>query len=107
MDHNDREQFWKTLCSLPGNDIVAEREQLFKSIKYPKLLFRYRPVSTKSLEALRTNRLYFSSANYYAVSRKNVLIAESRTTERRYIRFIIRTRLMMQPNLRNSLCSVK
>ena len=27
MDHNDREQFWKTLCSLPGNDIVAEREQ--------------------------------------------------------------------------------
>ena len=34
MDHNDREQFWKTLCSLPGNDIVAEREQLFKSIKY-------------------------------------------------------------------------
>ena len=65
MDHNDREQFWKTLCSLPGNDIVAEREQLFKSIKYPKLLFRYRPVSTKSLEALRTNKLYFSSANYY------------------------------------------
>lgn len=61
MDHNDREQFWKTLCSLPGNDIVAEREQLFKSIKYPKLLFRYRPVSTKSLEALRTNILEFKS----------------------------------------------
>ena len=65
MNHNEREQFWQTLCSLPGNDIVAEREQLLKSIKYPKLLFRYRPVSTKSLEALRTNRLYFSSANYY------------------------------------------
>lgn len=65
MNHSEREQFWQTLCSLPGNDIVAEREQLFKSIKYPKLLFRYRPVSTKSLEALRTNRLYFSSANYY------------------------------------------
>ena len=218
MNHSEREQFWQTLCSLPGNDIVAEREQLFKSIKYPKLLFRYRAVSTKSLEALRTNRLYFSSANYYddpfdtflhidieairkkylsafqtlesteavvegvkallggilseeqvaqftvenvtnalphgltesflnaalslrdevkkdtwsvcfsengfnevlcksttlktmttsyAVSRKNAPIAESRTTERRYIRFIIRTRLMMQPNLRNSLCSVK
>lgn len=65
MNHNEREQFWQTLCSLPGNDIVAEREQLFKSIKYPKLLFRYRPVSTKNLEALRTNKLYFSSANYY------------------------------------------
>lgn len=65
MNHSEREQFWQTLCSLPGNDIVAEREQLFKSIKYQKLLFRYRAVSTKSLEALRTNRLYFSSANYY------------------------------------------
>ena len=65
MDHNDREHFWQTLCSLPGNDIVAEREQLLKTIKYPKLLFRYRHVSTKSLEALRTNSLYFSSANYY------------------------------------------
>ena len=65
MNHNDREHFWQTLCSLPGNDIAAEREQLFKAIKYPKLLFRYRPVSTKSLEALRTNKLYFSSANYY------------------------------------------
>ena len=27
--------------------------------------FRYRPVNLNSLEALRTNRLYFSSANYY------------------------------------------
>lgn len=61
MNHNDREHFWQTLCSLPGNDIVAEREQLFKAIKYPKQLFRYRPVSTKSLDALRTNKLYFSS----------------------------------------------
>ena len=33
MNHSEREQFWQTLCSLPGNDIVAEREQLFKSIK--------------------------------------------------------------------------
>lgn len=41
MNHNEREHFWQTLCSLPGNDIVAEREQLFKAIKYPKLLFRY------------------------------------------------------------------
>ena len=31
MNHSEREQFWQTLCSLPGNDIVAEREQLFKS----------------------------------------------------------------------------
>lgn len=43
MNHNDREHFWQTLCSLPGNDIVAEREQLFKAIKYPEAAF---PVST-------------------------------------------------------------
>lgn len=65
MNSHERESFWNTLCSLPGKDIMAEQEQLSKSIIYPKLLFRYRPVSTKSLEALRTNKLYFSSANYY------------------------------------------
>ena len=65
MNQSEREEFWKVLCSLPGKYIVAEHEQLSKSIKYPKFLFRYRPVSTQSLEALRTNRLYFSSANYY------------------------------------------
>ena len=70
MDHNDREQFWKTLCSLPGNDIVAERKQLFKSIKYPKLFFRYRPVSTKSLEALRTSGATADSAEAQALVAK-------------------------------------
>ena len=65
MNLQEREIFWKTLCSLPGKDTITEREQLFKSIKYPKLLFRYRSVNAKSLEALRTNKLYFSSANYY------------------------------------------
>lgn len=65
MDCNNREQFWKTLCSLQGKDIAVEREQLFKTIRYPKWLYQYRPVNMKSLEALRTNKLYFSSANYY------------------------------------------
>ena len=65
MNNNEREQFWQTLCSLRGNDIAAEKDLLIKSITYPKLLFRYRSVNTKSLEALRTNKLYFSSANYY------------------------------------------
>lgn len=36
-----------------------------QTIRYPKFLFRYRPVTFHSLEALRTNKLYFSSANYY------------------------------------------
>lgn len=65
MTHDEREKFWNTICSLPGRDICAEREKLLKTIKFPKYLYRYRPVNTKNLEALRTNRLYFSSANYY------------------------------------------
>ena len=65
MTHDEREKFWDTICSLPGRDICAEREELLKTIKFPKYLYRYRPVNTKNLEALRTNRLYFSSANYY------------------------------------------
>lgn len=65
MDSHERKIFWETLCSLPGKNFEAEREQLLKTIKYPKLLFRYRPVNIKNLEALRTNKLYFSSANYY------------------------------------------
>ena len=65
MTHDEREKFWNTICSLPGRDICAERAELLKTIKFPKYLYRYRPVNTKNLEALRTNRLYFSSANYY------------------------------------------
>lgn len=65
MNYKERQEFWTTLCSLPKTDPVAEQEQLLKTIRYPKWLFRYRPVSTKTLEALRTNRLYFSTANYY------------------------------------------
>ena len=65
MNISEREHFWQTLCSLPGIDVVTEQKQLYKSIQYPKLVFRYRTVSTKNLEALRTNSLYFSSANYY------------------------------------------
>lgn len=65
MNSQEREVFWQTLCSLPGKDITAESEKLMQAIKYPDFLVRYRPVSLKNLEVLRTNRLYFSSANYY------------------------------------------
>ena len=65
MNSQERELFWQTLVSLPGEDIQAESQRLNDTIKLPKYLYRYRPVSMKSLEALRTNRLYFSSANYY------------------------------------------
>lgn len=65
MEEKEREKFWKTLCSLPGTDVKTESEKLRRTIKYPRLLYRYRSVSLKSMEALRTNRLYFSTANYY------------------------------------------
>ena len=65
MNLCEREMFWRTLCSLPGKDLPSEQEQLCKTIKYPKFLYRYRSVTMKNLEALRTNKLYFSSANYY------------------------------------------
>lgn len=65
MTDKDREEFWNTLRSLPGIDIKAEGEKLGQTVKFPKLLFRYRPVNSNSLEALRTNKLYFSTANYY------------------------------------------
>ena len=65
MIDKEREEFGRTLCSLPGIDIKAEAEKLGQTVKFPKLLFRYRSVNSNSLEALRTNKLYFSTANYY------------------------------------------
>ena len=62
MDNKERELFWKTLCSLQGDDMNSERERLRKTIKLPKYLYRYRSVNFRNLEALRTNKLYFSSA---------------------------------------------
>lgn len=65
MNSSERELFWQTLNSLQGEDVKVESRKLFETIKYPKYLFRYRAVTTNSLESLRTNKLYFSSANYY------------------------------------------
>ena len=65
MNSQEREMFWQTLISLAGEDAQGESIQLCNTIRYPKFLYRYRPVNMNSLEALRTNRLYFSSANYY------------------------------------------
>ena len=65
MDSQEREKFWNTLCSLEGTDTKQDCETLRASIQYPKFLYRYRPITTNSLNALRTNKLYFSKANYY------------------------------------------
>lgn len=65
MDNKQRKEFWDVLCSLDGNDIQNDKKLLMDKIVYPRYLFRYRDVSFSSLDSLRTNHLYFSSANYY------------------------------------------
>lgn len=65
MDSEERKQFWEMLCSLTGNNVAEEYEKLSKTINYPHYLYRYRPVSLSSIDALQRNCMYFSSANYY------------------------------------------
>ncbi len=65
MNAQERKVFWGTLCSLSGSNPAQDAKQLIATIKLPRFLYRYRPVSFNSLESLRTNKLYFSSANYY------------------------------------------
>ena len=65
MNLDERKEFWDVLCSLDAKNLEEDVDRLSKTIKYPKYLYRYREVNLKSLEALRTNILYFSSANYY------------------------------------------
>lgn len=65
MDNKQRKEFWDTLCSLEGNDIQNDKKLLRNKIIFPRYLYRYRDVTFNNLEALRTNYLYFSSANYY------------------------------------------
>ena len=65
MNEEQRKAFWETLLSLDGMDIEADQRKLNEKILVPRYLYRYRPVNMNSLEALRTNKLYFSTANYY------------------------------------------
>ena len=65
MDYKQRSEFWDKLLALEGKDKNADQIELNKSIFLPRYLYRYRPVTMRSLDALRTNKLYFSTANYY------------------------------------------
>ena len=59
MNNKDRKIFWETLTSLTGQNIPEECRKLTETIKYPKKLYRFRKADTNSLEAMRTNRLFF------------------------------------------------
>lgn len=65
MSTEERRTFWETLCSLEGVDLTQDITDLKEKIKVPKLLFRFRPVTINTVEALRTNKMYLSTSNYY------------------------------------------
>ncbi len=63
-DSVDRKLFWKAL--LDADDYSEETiKRLASAIPRVKNICRFRSVSERTLEQLRSNRLFFSSADYY------------------------------------------
>ena len=65
MNTEERKIFWDALCKADGKDVKTDGQKIASTIHYPRFLYRYRPVSVSSIDALQTNHLYFSKANYY------------------------------------------
>ena len=65
MNCVEMQDYWETLCSFTGEDVPAEINQLMTKIHYPRYLYRYRPINNNNLEALRTNKMFFSQASNY------------------------------------------
>ena len=65
LNNEERKKFWDTLCSFKGENIKEESQLLEDVIKRPQKLYRFRSVSSNSLDGLRSNRLYFSTADRY------------------------------------------
>lgn len=65
MNTEERQKFWDTLMLLEHENTPEKMQILNNTIKYPHYLYRFRPITTSSLDALRSNKLYYSSANYY------------------------------------------
>ena len=65
MSQDEMADYWKTLCSFTGEDIPNEVNQLMAKIRYPRFLYKYRAVNNNNLDALRSNKLFFSKASSY------------------------------------------
>ena len=65
MGNQERQAFWDLLNSFDGKNPMEEKEILTNSIKYPRYLYRFRTVSNSSLDALRSNKMLFSRADYF------------------------------------------
>lgn len=62
MNDIEREEFWKVLLNAKNESDV---DKLKMKIKYPNMLYRYRSINIKTLNALAENKLFFSTSNYY------------------------------------------
>lgn len=66
MTNDERKKFWETLCSLPGEDAEKELSQINDTIILPPAIYRYRKsADEKTINALETNRMFFSTADHY------------------------------------------
>lgn len=65
MSHDEMQDYWQTLRSFSGEDIPNEVNQLMAKIHYPRFLYKYRVVNNNNLDALRSNKLFFSKASSY------------------------------------------
>ena len=65
MTNEQREVFWKVLENLDGKDMMDDSRKLTEAIEFPQYLYRYRPINEYSLDNLRTNTLFFSSADKF------------------------------------------
>ena len=65
MNDDEMLDYWQTLCSFTGKDIPNEVNQLMEKIRYPRFLYKYRAVNNNNLDALRSNKLFFSKASSY------------------------------------------
>ena len=65
MNDVEMHEYWQTLCSFTGENIPNEIQLLMSKIRYPRFLYRYRTVNNYNLDALRTNKLFFSLASGY------------------------------------------
>lgn len=65
MNDAEMQEYWHTLSSFTGENIPEEMALLKTKIRYPRFLYRYRPINKNNLDALRTNKLYFSTASNY------------------------------------------
>ena len=65
MNREEMQDYWNTLCSFTGEDVKDEIQKLVAKIRYPRYLCKYRAVNNNNLDALRSNKLFFSKASSY------------------------------------------